>query len=289
MSENRIDLHTHTTASDGSLTPGQLVEAAVAAGLRAVAITDHDTADGVSEAVETGRELDIRVVPGIEISAQMPGGTLHILGYEIDPEESRFAEAMIRLQQSRAERNPKIISKLQESGISITMEMVEARAGGGLVGRPHIAETLVELSAVGTTQEAFDLYLASDARAYVHKFRFDPETAFELIRGAGGIPVMAHPYQTNREGEELHDLVGELKAQGLEGIEIYYSYHTPEQTDFYHGLALEFDLVPTGGTDYHGSTKPDINLGSGRGDMSIPADLLDGLDRRVADLRARLT
>jgi len=286
MDHGWIDLHTHTTASDGSLTPTQLVEAAISIGLEAVAVTDHDTADGVEEALDAGARLGIRVVSGIEISAQLEGGTLHLLGYEIDPLEEGFASGIIRLKQARIDRNPKIIRKLQDLGIPIKLEQVEAKAGGGLVGRPHIAETLLELGAVTTVQEAFDKYLAFDSSAYEHKFRYEPAAAFQLILGAGGIPVMAHPYQTNREGEELRRLVADLKELGLEGIEVHYSHHTPAQTVFYRKLADEFDLVQTGGTDFHGSRKKEIQLGWGKGDLRVPVELLEALDRRVARLSA---
>jgi predicted metal-dependent phosphoesterase TrpH len=280
-----IDLHAHTTASDGSLSPTGLVEAAVDAGLAAIAVTDHDTSDGVPEALKAGRSRDIRVVPGIEISCVLEGGTLHILGYEIDPAEPRFAGGVERLKQAREERNPKIISNLREMGIPITIEEVTERAGGGMVGRPHIAQTLLDLGAVRTVQEAFDRYLASDSPAYVHKFRFEPDVAFELIRGAGGIPVMAHPYQTRRDGDDLRHLVAELKEKGLEGIEVFYSHHSREQTACYQELARAFDLVPTGGTDFHGGTKPDIALGSGKGDLRVPWSVLEGIDERVALIR----
>lgn len=285
MDEGWIDLHTHTTASDGSLTPTQLVEAAVTVGLRAVAVTDHDTSDGVPEALEAGTRLGIRVVPGIEISAQLAGGTLHVLGYEIDQHETRFAAGIAHLKQARADRNPKIIQKLQEMGIPISLEQVEEKSGGDLIGRPHIAETLVDLGAVRTAQEAFDRYLGSDAKAYVHKYRLEPGAAFELISGAGGIPVMAHPYQTRREGEDLRRLVANLKELGLAGIEIYYTNHTPAQTAYYQELSQEFDLVPTGGTDFHGKINQEIVLGWGRGELRVPARLLEEIDRRVAGVR----
>lgn len=277
-----IDLHAHTTVSDGSLSPRQLVEAALNAGLTAIGVTDHDTADGVPEALKAGASLGIRVVPGIEISCVIEGGTLHILGYEIDPSEPRFSEGVERLKRAREERNPKIIRNLQEMGFPITLDQVEERSGGGIVGRPHIAETLLDIGAVKTIQEAFDSYLASDSPAYEHKFRYEPAVVFEMIKGAGGIPVMAHPFQTHREGEELRQLVAELTEQGLEGIEVLYSRHSREQIMFYGKLAREFDLVPTGGTDFHGRTKPDISLGTGTGDLRVPASYLDGIDARVA-------
>ncbi|MFC1499392.1 PHP domain-containing protein [Candidatus Zixiibacteriota bacterium] len=282
-----IDLHAHTTASDGSLSPAQLVEAALRAGLAAIGVTDHDTADAVPEAMEAGASLGIRVVPGIEISCVLEGGTLHILGYEFNISETRFSKGVDRLKLAREERNPKIIRNLRELGIPITMEQVEERAGGGVVGRPHIAKALLDLGTVKTVQEAFDSYLANDSPAYEHKFRYEPAVAFEMIKGAGGIPVMAHPYQTRRKGEDLRQLVSDLTEQGLEGIEVLYSRHSPEQVEFYSELAREFDLVPTGGTDFHGKTKPDIALGTGSGDLKVPLSILNGIDARVAAIRQR--
>ncbi len=282
-----IDLHTHTTASDGSLTPTELVAAAHAAGLEAVGITDHDTAAGVAEARAAGGRFGLRVIPGIELTARFEGGTLHLLGYGIDPEEPRFAAGIDRLQRARSERNPKIIRNLQAMGLPITLEQVVARAGGGQVGRPHIAQALVTAGVVESVQEAFDRYLASHLPAYEHKFRLDPPAIFALITAAGGIPVMAHPSQTRRIGEDLRRLVAELAAAGLEGIETRYPGHTPEQTARYEELAAEFDLVPTGGSDFHGLATPGIALGRGAGDLCVPAAFLTGLDERIAAVRSR--
>ena len=285
MEQGWIDLHAHTTASDGSLTPTQLVEAATSIGLEAIAVTDHDTADGVAEAVTAGANLGIRVVPGIEISAEVDSGTLHILGYEIDPDEKKFAAWIERLKQARRDRNPKIIKKLQAMGIPIELEQAEMKTGGGVVGRPHIAEALLDIGAVSTIQEAFDRYLDASSPAYEHKFRYEPAEAFQMILGAGGIPVMAHPHQTGRKGNDLYHLVAELKDMGLGGIEVYYTHHTPEQCAFYMELADKCNLIQTGGTDFHGHMKREIQLGWGKGDLRVPALLLKQLDERVAFIR----
>jgi len=286
MSESLIDLHAHTTASDGSLSPTELVEAAHATGLAAIGVTDHDTIDGVAEAVDAGAEVGIRVVPGVEISAELDGGSLHVLGYGYDHADPGINDGLDRLKQARDDRNPRILQKLRELGVPITEELVMDRAGGGVVGRPHIAQVLVDLKAVDTVQQAFDDYLATGAAAHVDKFRLDPEGAFALIRDAGGIPVMAHPFQTRRMGDDLRRLVEGLRTVGLEGIEVWYSRHTPDQTEAYAALAEEFDLVATGGTDFHGESKPDIRLGVGTGDLAVPATVLDAIDARVAAVRA---
>lgn len=242
--------------------------------------------DGLAEALRAGQEAGIRILPGVEISSELKGGTLHILGYGFDPSSSVLTTALDRLKEARADRNPRIIRRLNELGIDISMDQVRERAGGDLIGRPHMAQTLVDLGAVGTVQEAFDDYLGTGGKAHFDKFRFGPAESFHMIREAGGIPVMAHPYQTKREGAALRDLVAELKEMGLEGIEVYYSRHSAEQTAFYADLARAFDLVPTGGTDFHGRTKPDIALGHGTGDLHVPAELLAGIDRRVDSVRA---
>ncbi|MFO7769501.1 MAG: PHP domain-containing protein [bacterium] len=286
MSHRLIDLHAHTTASDGSLSPTGLVEAALEADLAAVGITDHDTIDGVPEALDAGRRLGIRVVPGVEISCELAGGTLHILGYGFDPGHPDLNTGLGRLKQAREDRNPRIIRRLNELGVDITLEQVAERAGGGMIGRPHIAQTLKDLGAVETVQEAFDEYLGSGAKAHFDKFRFQPGEAFGMIRSAGGIPVMAHPHQTRREGEELRTLVARLRQAGLEGIEVRYSRHTPDQQAFYQGLAEEFDLVPTGGSDFHGRTKPDIELGRGKGALEVPASWLETIDERIEAVRS---
>ncbi len=286
MSRDLIVLHAHTTASDGSLSPTGLVEAALEAGLAAVGVTDHDTIDGVGEALEAGERLGTRVVPGVEISCELEGGTLHILGYGFDEDHPGLDAGLDRLKQAREDRNPRIIRRLNELGVDITLEQAAERAGGEMIGRPHIAQTLKEIGAVETVQEAFDKYLGSGAKAHFDKFRFPPGEAFEMIRAAGGIPVMAHPYQTRREGDELRDLVERLRGSGLEGIEVRYSRHTPGQQAFYEELADAFGLVPTGGSDFHGQTKPDISLGTGKGDLEVPAAWLEAIDERIEAVRS---
>ena len=260
--------------------------AARGAGLAALAITDHDTTSGIAEAVAAGAALGVRVISGVEISCTLSRGTLHVLGYGIDPTEPRLAAGLSRLHQARNARNPLILKRLNRLGVSLTMAEVEAEAGGDLIGRPHIARALVRTGAVASIQDAFDRYLGSEAAAYVDKFRLPPEEGLALIRGAGGLPVLAHPYQTRRRGEELRTLVATLRKQGLEGLEVYYPRHNAEQTAFYRQLAEAFDLVVTGGTDFHGEATPHIQLGTGRGEgFFIPAQLLESIDARLEQLR----
>ena len=190
---DRIDLHTHSNCSDGSLSPRELVQLAKKRDLRAIALTDHDTVAGVAEAVAAGKELGVEVVPGVEISAQYPPGTMHILGYCFTPSQPEFLKALKKLQEVRAARNPKIIERLQALGLEITTDEV-LNLSSGQVGRPHIAKALVNRGYVSSIDEAFSRYLQKGAVAYVEKFRFSPREAIALIRGAGGLAVLAHPF-----------------------------------------------------------------------------------------------
>jgi predicted metal-dependent phosphoesterase TrpH len=278
-----IDLHAHTTASDGSLTPGQLVDLAKKIGLKALAVTDHDTLDGLPEAIAHGAEVGLEVVPGVEISAEFRPGTMHILGYFIDPGHPDLSEKLRTLQEARRTRNPRIAAKLRDLGLAVAMEEVEAAAGSGQVGRPHFARVLIEKNYVADIEEAFDRYLGKGAPAYVDKFRLYPKDALTMIRGAGGIAVLAHPFTLDLDPEALESLLLDLAGGGLEGIEVYYSEHTPEMTSLYLALAERLGLLPTGGSDFHGENKQEIALGRGLGDLIVPYDLLAGLKKRKGD------
>ena len=232
-------------------------------GLTAMALTDHDTVDGLPEAMAAGETLGVEVIPGVEISAQFPGGTMHIVGLFVDYHNGLLDQRLAVLKQARLDRNPQIISKLNALGIPITMARVEEISGGGQVGRPHIARALMELGTVKDLQEAFDKYLGWRKPGYVSKFRFQPDAALAMIREANGIPVLAHPFTLNQgSAYALRNLVTELKGQGLAGIEVFYSDHTREQQGLYLKLAQELDLLITGGSDFHGLNKPEISLGS---------------------------
>ena len=236
---------------------------AKAGGLTAMALTDHDTIDGLPEAVAAGEQVGLEVIPGVEISAQYPGGTMHILGLMVDYHNGRLDERLAVLKQARLNRNPQIIAKLNALGLRITMEQVEAIAGRGQIGRPHIARALMESGYVQDLQEAFDKYLGWHRPAYVSKFRFPPPEALAMIREAQGIPVLAHPFTLGLgSAAALKDLISELKGLGLAGIEVYYSEHSREQESLYLKMARELDLLVTGGSDYHGLNKPEITLGS---------------------------
>ena len=228
-----------------------------------MALTDHDTVDGLAEAVAAGEEIGVEIIPGVEISAQFPSGTMHILGLFVDYHNGLLDQRLAVLKQARIDRNPQIIAKLNALGIPVTMARVEEISGGGQVGRPHIARALMEAGYVKDLQEAFDKYLGFHKAAYVSKFRFPPDQALTMIREAKGIPVLAHPFTLGLGSPyALKNLIIELKGLGLAGLEVFYSEHTREQESLYLKLARELDLLITGGSDYHGQNKPEITLGS---------------------------
>jgi predicted metal-dependent phosphoesterase TrpH len=278
MKMKLIDLHTHSTASDGSYTPAEVVRLAKESGLAAVALTDHDTVDGLAEAVAAGEEFGVEVIPGVEISAQFPGGTMHILGLFVDYRNGRLDQRLAVLKQARIDRNPRIIAKLNALDIPITMAQVNQISGGGQVGRPHIARALLEAGYVQELQEAFDKYLGWRKPAYVSKFRFPPDQALAMIREAQGIPVLAHPFTLGLGSAfALKNLLIELKGLGLAGLEVYYSEHTPEQEALYLKLARELDLQISGGSDFHGLNKPEITLGSMPSQDKLTYNLVEAL------------
>lgn len=275
-----IDLHTHSTASDGALTPAELVAYAQEKKLEAIAITDHDTIDGVAEALAAGARLGIEVVPGIEISAEYPNSTLHILGYYIDSTDRKFLDSIEILQKARADRNPGIIRKLQNLGIDIELAEVIEESGSGQVGRPHFAQVLLKKGYVKTSREAFERYLAKGAAAYSDKFRFQPEEAIALIKHAGGIPVLGHPSTLQCSTDrELAAFIERMVGYGLMGLEVYYSDHSGAQIKFYEEIAKKHTLLVTGGSDFHGKHIKGIDLGTGKNNLNIPYECLGAMKR----------
>jgi predicted metal-dependent phosphoesterase TrpH len=278
MKTTLIDLHVHSAASDGSYPPAEVVRYAKEGGLTAFALTDHDTVEGLPEAVAAGEALGVEVIPGVEISARFPGGTMHILGLFIDYTNGHLDERLAVLKQARADRNPRIIAKLNGLGIPITMGQVNRISGGGQVGRPHIARALLEAGYVQDLQEAFDKYLGWRRPAYVSKFRFPQEEAIAMIRDVQGVPVLAHPFTLGLGSEfALRNQLVELKNLGLAGLEVYYPEHTPEQEARYLKLARELDLLVTGGSDYHGANKPEITMGRMRSQNRLTYHLVAAL------------
>jgi len=256
----RADLHIHTQASDGDLSPGQIVSLARYSGLDAIAVTDHDTLSGAREAMEVAAGSTVLSIPGVEISVAYDPGTLHILGYFPSfPED--FEIVLKRLQDARAVRLPKIIEKLNSLGVDISVSDVTGVAGDGQIGRPHIARILVEKGYVRDFDEAFTRYLAKGKPAYVEKDKMGIREAIEAIHRHGGLSVLAHPFTLCLPASEAKGFIQSLAGLGLEGIELFYPDHTRAQKKLYAGIAREIGLVVTGGTDYHGSGKKGISLG----------------------------
>lgn len=274
---SRIDLHLHTTFSDGSLPPAEVLALAHKAGVTALAITDHDITDGIPEAMQAGAELGIEVIPGIEISSQWEDGELHILGYFLDWKDPVLNRHLAGLRAGRHRRNPLMIQKLNELGLDITYKEVRALAGSESVGRPHIARVLMDKGYVQSAKEAFDRYLGNGKPAYVRRELPEPAEAIGWIRAAKGIPVLAHPTWVRLDETSLLKLCETLKASGLMGIEVHYSTHKRAQTAEYLNIARRLDLLVTGGSDFHGLTKPDIEVGVGRGGLKVPSKLLEPL------------
>jgi predicted metal-dependent phosphoesterase TrpH len=273
-----VDLHVHSTASDGSLSPLKIIERAKEIGLRAVAITDHDTIEGSAEALGYPPLPSLEILSGIEISAHVPSGTMHILGYLLRLDDSSLRQTLKRVQEARANRNIKIVERLQELGVPIEYHELAAVSGGGQIGRPHIAQVLVHKGAARSVNEAFKRFLRKGGVAYVSRYRLLPGEAIQMILRAGGVPVLSHPFTLDVKDEgDLEDLLVDLKGAGLKGMEVYYPEHGPERTTQYERLARRHGLVMTGGTDFHGEAKPRVQMGIGRGDLRIPYQLVEKL------------
>ncbi|MEI8139285.1 MAG: PHP domain-containing protein [bacterium] len=279
-----IDLHTHSTFSDGSMTPEELVELAAKAGLTAIALTDHDGMMGIDRFMAACELQGLRGIPGVEISIELSGGTMHILGYFIDQHNPRIIEALARLRRGRETRNQFILERLNSLGLPLSWEEVSSLAKEDVVGRPHFAQAMIAKGYVKKKDEAFDNYLGKGKPAYVERDRFTIEESIGLIRGAGGVPVLAHPCTLNMGRRRLREFLAELAAKGLQGIEAYYSEHSHEQHRFCLNMARDLGWVVTGGSDFHGAMNPHIHLGIGFGSLDIPDELVDLLyERRPKD------
>ncbi len=276
-----IDLHAHTTASDGTMSPNKLVILAKEHGIEAIAITDHDTVDGIPEAIATGEREGVEVVPGLELSVEHNPGSMHILGLLIDHENEQLNDALREIQASRSTRNPKIIDKLNEFGLDLSIEEVEKISGGGQLGRPHIAAALIQKGYVRTVQEAFDKYLKKGASAYFERHRLTREETVDMIHGAGGLVIIAHPGTLGVNGQQLDSLLQELKDVGFDGIEVFYNNHSQIEEDRLMQAADKFGFLISGGTDFHGENKPAIKIGIGYGNMAIPYEVLQEMKLSV--------
>ncbi|MBV9042237.1 MAG: PHP domain-containing protein [Acidimicrobiia bacterium] len=273
-----LDLHTHSTTSDGSDPPERIPELAHAAGCHAVALTDHDRLDGLDAAERRAAELGVGFVRGCEISCEVPTGAMHLLIYFVDGDGGALGEELRHLQQARDERNERMLERLSsELGLPITAEEVEEEAGGKGMGRPHVAAVLMRKGVVGSIQEAFDVYLARGKPGYVEKERLSPRDAIRIARQSGSVPVLAHPLSLGLGPNELEALIRELAGEGLAGIEAIYGRYEPADREGLADLARRHGLVATGGSDHHGTYKPDLQVGVGRGDLDVPDDVLEEL------------
>lgn len=277
-----IDLHMHSIFSDGTHTPEELIELAVDAGLSAAALTDHDTVRGVSRFLKAARQNGLFAFSGVEVSTSFAPGELHMLGYGLDHRDSVLATQLDWIRRARQSRNEEVLHKLHKLGMPLRWSEIEACAGGDVIGRPHFAQAMVHRGYVRNTKEAFRRYLTRGAPAYAKRRTLTPADAIEVIGGAGGLAIMAHPFTVDLNRSELRDLLRDLADAGLAGVEVYYPQHTPDQMRAYLAICSELDLIPTGGTDFHGGRTPDLKLGRGFGALKIPDEVHTRLQDRLA-------
>ncbi len=280
-----IDLHVHSVFSDGTNTPAELIAMAEERGLTAMALTDHDTVGGIKSLLAAARGSSVEAVPGIELSAECERGTMHILGYFIDPNCGELLEKIDKVRAGREDRNMEILKKLNKLGYVLLWSDVEKQAGCDVIGRPHFADALVKRGHVKNRKAAFDLLLAKGRPAYVERYRYTARECIELIRQAGGISVLAHPATIYLPDDQLRGVIMGMKKQGLGGLEVYYAEHKPENISKFSSWAEEIGLICTGGTDYHGANTPDLKLGTGFGQLHVPDSTLDLLKRELEKVR----
>lgn len=273
----RIDLHTHSTASDGSMTPSELIRHASEAGLSAVALTDHDTTAGLDEAREEAGRIGIELVCGVELAAWQDKTEFHIVGLDIDDRQPEFLTAMKEMQKIREDRNCRMVELMAEAGVDITLEKLHEKEGAGVLTRANFARYLVSVGFVKSINEAFDRYLDNGRPFYLPRKKITPQRAISLIKSAGGIPILAHPMLYKLGKQTLIKYVAMMKDMGLEGMEVYYSTNTPSDDLFLSHLANEYQLKYSGGSDFHGTYKPHIKIGTGKGRLVVPYDILEKL------------
>lgn len=274
--ENRVDFHLHTTASDGTCSPREVVSEAAAIGLKAIAITDHDTVDGIPEALEAGAELGIPVIPGIELSTEYAGIEVHVVGLYIDPASESLKAQARAFRNERDTRNLRMITLLQEHGFSITEEALYNRFPDSVVARPHMARFLYETGQSKSVQHVFDKYIGDNCPCYVGRQMITPMQAVKIIHEAGGIAILAHPCLYKKMPEEVFlKMMDDLAAGGLDGLEVRYSRNSEKEDRYYDQLAAQYGLIVSGGSDFHGKNKPDIQMGSGTGRLFVPEEFFD--------------
>jgi predicted metal-dependent phosphoesterase TrpH len=280
---NQVDLHLHTTASDGALTPAQIVQRAGRLGLKVIAITDHDTIAGVAEAQAAGARAGVEVIAGVEINTDVNGGEVHVLGYFVDPGHPELNEKLAVIREGRVGRAKRMAEVLTAMGAPVSFERILQIAGEGAVGRPHVAQALLEARHVSSLGEAFEKYIGRNSPAYVERMKFTPAEACALIHRAGGLPVVAHPVSFDRYGK-IRTRVGELDLlpgmleEGLAGLEVYYTGYDAITIEVLLKLARQYGLLVTGGTDFHGMRPSEADLGS----VYVPMKVVRRLKERHA-------
>lgn len=279
---SKIDLHIHTTASDGTFTPSALVEQAKAAGLEALAITDHDTMAGVPEAMAAGAALGVQVLGGIEISTDYRGEDTHVLGYGLRPDAPELGPVLDWVQQDRRRRNARIAQRMNRDGIRVSLGELEEQNPGATIGRPHFARVLVDQGRADSVSDAFARFLNPGKCYYLPRTYLPMDRAVDIIRRSGGVAVLAHPLQYGYSQADLRRLVADAAGLGVGGMEIYYTGYTREQREMLSALAEEFRLFATGGSDFHGANKPQIVLGA----LEVPPQCLQDLRARLGEVEA---
>jgi 3',5'-nucleoside bisphosphate phosphatase len=272
-----VDLHLHSFISDGSESPKRIVELAVAAGLSAIALTDHDILDGIPEARGSANTHGLLFIPGTELSVDWNGAAMHLLVYFLEPQSGPLQDRLVAVREGRATRNLRIITALQSHGIDITFDEVAAVAGDGSMGRPHFAKVLIDKGVVTSMPEAFDNWLATGRPGYVSRERLEAFEAVELARQSGAVPVIAHPHTLGLGADEYADAFVDLADAGLGGIEAYYTEYSQDLREHLAGICNRLGIAATGGSDFHGTYKPDIRVGTGLGDLSVPETAIQQL------------
>ena len=275
-----IDLHCHSTFSDGSLTPEQLIDEAAKIGLAALALTDHDTTAGLPRFLAAAANTAVRAVPGVELSVDCSPGVMHMLGYWMDVANPELVRQMAWIRDGREMRNRTMLEKLNALGFAMTWDEVQGFAGEDIVGRPHFAQVMLQKGYAKDKNEAFDKWLGDGKPGYADRPRLTAEVAVALIRQAGGVAVLAHPFSLRIGKDAMASLFIELAAAGLAGVECYYSEHSADLTKEYLAMARQANLVPTGGSDFHGEVSPGIRLGTGFGGLNVPDEVLAQLEAR---------
>ncbi len=275
-----VDLHTHSVYSDGTATPAELISMAAACNLKGLALTDHDTVEGVQETIRLGHKMEVAVISGLEISAMHHNYSLHILGYGLDPENQDLCDWLDRLQKGRRERNTKILEKLVAMGVDISSDELARLSGCGQTGRPHIARLLIDKGYVKTMNEAFKFYLGRNKPAWCSRFSYTAAETIDIIHRAGGVAVFAHPGQLDSGMKIQPQIIKELVERKLDGLEIFYPSHSRKMQKRLKGLAKKYNLLITGGSDYHGNNRAGRLAGSAGG-ICPPDSIMDDIRRRL--------